>query len=188
MTVIETARLIIRNFGADDWQDLREVIITYQASEYAQYDHKWPTTAEEIKGITEWFAAGDRYLAVCLKTKGILVGLVALNPSEEKGGELNLGYIFHTDYHGKGYATEGCRAVLDYAFGQLAVDRVVTGTAVANEPSCRLLRRLGMKETGQHTEALQATGDGVPVEFAGLSFAISKEEWAANAIAGQFDK
>lgn len=133
MTVIETARLIIRNFGTDDWQDLREVIITYQASEFAQYDHKWPTAAEELKGITEWFAAGDRYLVVCLKPTGKLIGLVALNPSE------------------------------------------------ANYPSCQLLRRLGMKETGQHTEALQTTEDGEPVAFAGLTFAISREEWAANA-------
>ena len=180
MTTIETDRLIIRNFGADDWRDLQEMVIKYQESEYAKYDHKWPTATEEIKGIVEWFAGGDSYLAVCLKATGKLIGFIALtpNPGEEEGGvEFNLGYVFHTDYHGKGYATEGCRAVLDQAFGPLAADKVVTGTAADNKPSCQLLRGLGMKGTGQQIGSLQETPDGEVIEFVSLSFAISREEW-----------
>ena len=53
MTTIETDRLTIRNFGADDWQDLQEMVIKYQESEYARYDHQWPTCMEEIKDIVE---------------------------------------------------------------------------------------------------------------------------------------
>jgi ribosomal-protein-alanine N-acetyltransferase len=178
MTTTETDRLIIRNFYADDWRDLQEMVIKYQESEYAKYDHKWPAATAEIKGIVEWFADGDNYLVVCLRTTGKLIGFIALNPGEEEGGvEYNLGYVFHTDYHGKGYATEGCRAVLDHAFGPLAADRVVTGTAAANKPSCQLLRRLGMKETGQQIGSLQETPGGEPIEFVGLSFAILREEW-----------
>lgn len=180
MTTIETDRLTIRNFGADDWQDLQEMVIKYQESEYARYDHQWPTCMEEIKDIVEWFAGGDSYLAACLKTTNKLIGFIALNPGEEEGDvEFNLGYAFHTDYHGKGYATEGCRAVLDHTFGPLAGERVVTTTAAANKPSCQLLRRLGMKETGQHTSSFQETPDGKPIEFASLSFAISRKEWVA---------
>jgi ribosomal-protein-alanine N-acetyltransferase len=177
MTSIETDRLVLRNFQADDWQDLLEVAAKYQASEYAKYDHNWPTDAEEIKGVVEWFATGDRFLAVCLKTTGKLVGLVSLNPKD--GGEYGFGYVFHTDYHGQGYATEACRAALDHVFGPLGAERVVTGTAEANEPSCRLLRRLGLKEIGQGKGSFRETAEGEPIEFVALSFAISREEWAA---------
>ena len=125
MTRLETARLIIRNFRADDWRDLQEMIIKYQASEYSRYDGKWPTSADEIKDITKWFAGGDGHLAVCLKTTGKLIGFIALKPDEEGSGDgHNLGYIFHADYHGRLYATEGCRAVLHHAFGPLGADQV----------------------------------------------------------------
>ena len=180
MITIETDWLVIRNFAADDWQDLQEMIIKYQASEYAKFDGKWPTASSKIKGIVEWFAGGDRHLAVCLKTTGKLIGFVALKPGEEEGDVvMHLGYIFHADYHGKGYATEGCRAVLDHAFGPLEADRVVAGTAAVNRPSRQLLRRLGMVQTGQHTGSNQETPEGKPIEFAGLSFALSREEWEA---------
>lgn len=178
MTAIQTDRLAIRNFDVDDWHDLREMITQYQSSEYAMYDHEWPTATEEIKRITEWFAGGDSYLAVCLKTTRKVIGFIALNREEQDDClAFNLGYCFNADYQGKGYATEGCQAVLDHAFGQLAADKVITGTAAANQPSCRLLMRLGMRKTGESTGSLRQTPDGKPIEFAGLSFAISRDEW-----------
>lgn len=84
MTLLETERLIIRNFGTGDSEALHEMICQYESSELAAYDQQWPTSPEEIKGVTEWFAAGDSYLAVCLKDTGRFIGFVALNP-EQKG-------------------------------------------------------------------------------------------------------
>jgi RimJ/RimL family protein N-acetyltransferase len=180
MKAIETDRLTIRNFYPDDWRDLQEMIVKYQESEYAQYDHPWPTGTEKIKDIAAWFAREDGYLAVCLRARDKLIGLITLHPGAAKGSvEFKLGYIFHAGYHGQGYATEGCRAVLDHAFGTLAASRVVSTTAAANAPSCQLLQRLGMQEVGQHTSSFQEAPDGRPVEFASLSFAISRQEWAA---------
>jgi RimJ/RimL family protein N-acetyltransferase len=180
MEAIETSRLIIRNFHAEDWQDLLEIAIQYEASAYAQYDHQWPTSEDKVRGATAWFAEGDRFLAVCLKTTHKLIGLISLSQKEEEEGSVfGLGYLFNFDYHGKGYATEGCRAVLAYAFGHLAADGVKTGTAEANHPSCRLLKRLGLQETGRSTASFRKTPDGRPIEFVALSFAISRDEWLA---------
>ena len=58
MIPIETERLVVRNFTVDDWEALHEMIVQYEASEYAAYDQQWPTSAEEVKGIAEWFARG----------------------------------------------------------------------------------------------------------------------------------
>ena len=175
---METDRLIIRNFSVDDWQDLQEMVIQYQASEYAIYDHKWPTSTEEIKGIVKWFADGDSYLAVCLKNTLKLIGFVSLNQKKKEGSlEFGLGYCFNFDYHGKGYATESCQALIDYAFDQLGADRIVTGTAAANHPSCQLLKRLGLKKTGESTGSFWNTPDGKPIKFLGFSFALLRDEW-----------
>ena len=149
MISLETDRLIIRNFAPDDWQELQELAIQYQASEWAQYDHPWPTSAPEVKGMAEWFASGDGYLAVCLKSTGKLIGLLNIHHREELEGRVHgLGYVFHPHYHGQGYATESCRAGINHVFGLLAADRILTGTHPDNKPSVALLKRLGLREIG----------------------------------------
>lgn len=180
MKAIETDRLIIRNFQLDDWRDLQELVVQYAASDVAQYDHRWPTSAQEIKGVAEWFASGDRFLAVCLKATGRFIGFISSHRDEGEGSlEFGLGYIYHPRYRGKGYATEGCRALIDHAFGELGADRVTSSTALANDRSCRLLRRLGMRETGRSTASFRQTENGEPVECDAVSFALSRADWQA---------
>ena len=177
---METERLIIRKFVSDDWKALHEMIVLNEASEYAVYDHAWPTDPEKIKGVVEWFAGGDRFLAVCLKDSGRFIGFVALNPEQENDARAyNLGYIFHANYHGQGYASEACRAVIGRAFDQLQAERVIAGTAALNLPSCRLLERLGFKIIAESTGSLRNTQDGQPIEFLGRTYALTKENWAA---------
>ena len=88
------------------------------------------------------------------------MGLIAINRRQEQVGRVyNLGYVFHPSYHGQGYATEGCRAAMDYVFEQLAAHGILTGTHPANQPSVRLLERLGIKEIDQ------------------VKYAMSREDW-----------
>jgi RimJ/RimL family protein N-acetyltransferase len=177
---LETERLVLRNFCAEDWRDLHEVIVHYQASDVAQYDHEWPTGEDEIKGIVEWFAGGDSYLAVCTRDTGRLIGLLSLHPKEDVAiREFGFGYIFHPAYRGRGYATEACRAALDHAFSTLGAERFSTGTAEANAPSRRLLARLGFRETGMGTGSLRTTEEGEAIEFVALSYTLTREDWAA---------
>jgi RimJ/RimL family protein N-acetyltransferase len=175
MIAIETDRLVIRNFKGDDSEALRKMIVQYEASEYAAYDEQWPTSAEKIKGVTEWFASGDNFLAVCLKDTSQFIGFVALNP--EEGNEYNLGYVFDSDYHGHGYATEACQAILDRAFDQLQALKVISGTASVNRNSCRLLERLGFQKTGERITSFKTGEDGKPIEFLGYLYTISNEAW-----------
>jgi ribosomal-protein-alanine N-acetyltransferase len=178
VTTLETKRLAIRNFTPGDWEALHEMIAQYEASEYAVFDQQWPTTPDEIKGVAEWFASGDSFLAVCLKDTGRFIGFVALNPEQKEGVRAyNLGYIFNFDYHGKGYATEACRAVLEHAFDSLQADSVITGTAAVNCASCKLLERLGFRKTGESMGSLRSTPEGKPIEFLGYTYSLTKEDW-----------
>ncbi len=178
MNSIESTRLIIRNFKTDDWEALHEMIVQYEASEYAAYDNQWPTGAEQIKGVTEWFASGDGFLAVCLKDTGRFIGFVALNPEDRADcREFNLGDVCNSDFHGKGYATEACGAVLGRAFNELQAQSIISGTAAVNQASCRLLERLGFQKTAESMGAFKNTTDGKPIEFLGYQYALTKEEW-----------
>ena len=174
---IETTRLFLRNFRTDDAQPLREMIVQKESSEYAIYDHEWPTSLDEIKRITAWFAREDHYLAVCLKETGKLIGYICLNPAQETETRVfDLGYCFNSDYHGQGYATEACKAVIEYAFSDLQADSLTCGTAAANTPSVRLLDRLGFKKTGEETISFRKTPDGKPIEFTGYGFTLSQAD------------
>ncbi len=161
MQAIETERLIIRSFTPEDGDALLKMILGYQQSPYAKYDHPWPTDPEQIRGVAKWFAEGDNYLAVCRKSDGVFLGFVCLNPDEYHGEQaLSIGYIFDADYHGQGYATEAGRAALARAFDALGAAYVITGTAQENLPSVRLLARLGLRQIDE-----------------GPGWAISREEW-----------
>jgi len=178
MNPIKTERLVLRNFTLGDWKALHPMIVQYQASDLAAYDQAWPTSPEEIKGVTGWFASGDSYLAVCLKDTTQFIGFIALKPeSEEDNRVYNIGYVFDSNYHGKGYATEACRAALRHAFGYLQVRKVVTGTAAANRASCRLLERLGFQKIAESTGSLRTGADGKPIQFLGYTYALSRDAW-----------
>ena len=178
MTTLETERLILRNFIISDWKALHEMINQYESSGLAVYDHKWPTSPEEIRKVAERFASGDSYLAVWLKDTSRFIGFVSLNREQKEDcREFNIGYIFNFDYHGKGYATEACRAAIGHAFDRLQARRVITGTAAANLASCRLLERLGFKRTVESVGSFRNTQDGKPIEFLGCTYAISRDEW-----------
>jgi [ribosomal protein S5]-alanine N-acetyltransferase len=178
MTTLQTERLVPRNINISDWEPLHEMIEQYESSELAAYDHTWPTAPEEIIKITEWFAQGDSYLAVCLKESDRFIGFVALNQEQKQASRVfNLGYVFNFSHHGKGYATEGCRAVLDHAFCRLRAQRVVSGTAAANAPSCRLLERLGFKWATESLMSFRNAQDGTPKQFVGRQYELAREEW-----------
>ena len=165
---METQRLIIRNFQPDDWQELQEVAVHYQASKWAKYDIPWPTSTEKVQEMAKFFATGDDFLAVSLKDTGKLIGLIAIERrKDQEAGVHNLGYVFHPGYSGQGYATEGCQAAMAYLFEQLEITAILTGTHLENMPSVRLLKKLGLHHIGQD------------------EFRISKEEWLAQKNASQ---
>lgn len=182
MVSLETARLAIRNFRSADWEALHELIGQYEASGLAVYDQPWPLSPEAIRQVMQWFVRGDSYLAVCLKETDRCIGLAALTPESQAeeiaaGPAFSLGYIFNFDYHGQGYATEACRAVLAYAFERLQARQIVSGTAAANLTSCRLLERLGFQRTGESISSFRCAPDGTPIRFIGYSFVLTRARW-----------
>jgi RimJ/RimL family protein N-acetyltransferase len=66
----------------------------------------------------------------------------------QPSGDTEIGWHFHPDYWGRGYATEAATAVLAYALGG-GLDRVVAVTAPANTASQKVCLRIGMTHRGQ---------------------------------------
>jgi RimJ/RimL family protein N-acetyltransferase len=58
---------------------------------------------------------------------------------------VEVGWRLARAYWGHGYATEAARAAVEFGFGELGLAEIVSFTPVANEPSRRVMRRLGMR-------------------------------------------
>lgn len=91
MIRIETKRLVLRPFTAADWRDFQELSVDWAAAPGPAFD-KWPTTEEACKDSVQHMATRDKYLALCLRESGKVVGLLALN-GFEKEGCMDLGHV-----------------------------------------------------------------------------------------------
>ena len=76
---------------------------------------------------------------------GHFLGWWALAIDDEDAGTAELGYRLRRDAWGRGYATEGSRALLEHAFTTLGLPRVWAVTMAVNTPSRRVMERLGMR-------------------------------------------
>jgi RimJ/RimL family protein N-acetyltransferase len=80
---------------------------------------------------------------------GEFIGFTGLNPMPGDvpgAGGMEVGWRLPRAAEHHGYATEAARAALDVAFGGLALPEVYSMTAVLNEPSQAVMRRLGLTE------------------------------------------
>lgn len=175
MKELYTERLTIRNFTPDDVIDLQEIIISKEASNYAIYDHEFPTSLDEVKKINHRFSKGDKFLAIYEPTDQKVIGFVCLNG--ENKDILDLGFCFNALYEGKGYATEASTAVINYAFNTLQVERLESGTANLNDPARKLLQRLNFSKQNEEVLSFRKTLDGKPIEFIGSNYLLEKDDW-----------
>ncbi|MDP8927178.1 MAG: GNAT family N-acetyltransferase [Actinomycetota bacterium] len=78
------------------------------------------------------------------KDTGDVVGSCQL---DRERGELEISYQLLPEFWGHGYATEAVVAVLRWAASANDDPHIIAVTQTANEPSCRLLQRLGMRRS-----------------------------------------
>lgn len=62
-------------------------------------------------------------------------------------------------------------------FTDLNAEKLVTGTAIENQPSCNLLNRLGLKRISEKVGSFRETPDGKPIEFIGVIYELTLDEW-----------
>lgn len=115
----------------------------------------------------EWYQ-----VAIEQKTTGKLIGDCAFKTAED-GMQAEVGYTLDRRFHGRGYATEAVGGLIDYLFDQLNMHRVFANCDTRNEPSWRLLQRLGFRLEGHYVESYR-DGGSWGSEY---QYAILQREW-----------
>ncbi len=158
---LKTDRLLIRELVPDDWRSMQKIAIDFRKSKYAIYDMSLPIENEKIAVLTQQFAETQLFYAVLFDN--VMIGYICFH---EERGNYDLGFCFHSDYHGKGYALENCSAVMEYMAKERKVKAFTAGTALKNKPSCKLLDKLGftLKETELLSFHKNANGNGITFE------------------------
>lgn len=93
------------------------------------------------------------------------------------GVQASIGWAFDPSYAGRGLATEAALALLPIAFDELGVHRVTAECFALNEPSWRLMERLGMRREFHGVRDSLHRDRGW---LDGLGYALLAEEWRSS--------
>lgn len=72
------------------------------------------------------------------------IGLQTYEGNTHFSPTVEIGWRLHSDFWGKGYATEGAKAALEHGFTQLNLNEIVAFTAAINTRSQRVMEKIGM--------------------------------------------
>ena len=147
---LETEQLILRQFTEDDVENLVELDSDPGVMQFITGGR--PTPRDEIEkevlpAFLDYYErfAGCGFWAAVEKSTGEFVGWFHFRPAAgAPPGEVELGYRLRRSAWGKGYATEGSRALIDKGFAELGVERVVASTMVVNVASRRVMEKAGL--------------------------------------------
>ena len=177
-----TDRLALRRFTAADGPALHGYLGRPEVVEFEPYD---PLSPEQAAVAAAQRATDARFWAVDLGSDATLIGHVYLARAEPDWWQTwELGYVFHQDHWGHGYATEACTALLDQVFADGA-HRVKAGCDPANRRSWSLLERLGMRREAHtvRSVAFFREASGHPLWHDAFGYAILAHEWTPRASA-----
>ena len=160
---IETDRLIVRDFRAEDVYDLHEILgdeETMQNCEPAYYFEKTQQFLEE-------FCIGKKSaVAAALKGSNKVIGYILFKPLEE--GIYEIGWFFNRTYWRQGYAYEACSALMAYGFREMNIHKMVA-EAIDAQKSVKLMEKLGMKREGaQRSQVKDSSGCWADLYLYGL--------------------
>lgn len=146
MIVHETSRLLLETWALEDFGAFSEVARDPEVMHYIAQGEPWPDSRigwfmglqrayQETLGYCNW--------RLTSRADGELIGFCGLAPLPMANAP-EIGWWLKPAHWGKGYASEAAEKVLDVAFSEHNLDRVVARAYRKNERSIKLMNRLGM--------------------------------------------
>ena len=178
---LETERLILRRLTPDDVDLAATLDADPAVMRYINGGR--PTPRDEIRDIylPAWIAyyeGGDRFgfWAAIEKGTGAFVGWFHLRPrTSDPDDEPELGYRLIASAWGRGYATEGSRALIRRAFEDLGASRVYATTMVVNVASRRVMEKAGLRFVRVFHEPWPDWIDGE--EHGDVEYELTRDRW-----------
>lgn len=153
-------RIHLREFTLSDVDDALAIVGDDRVTRSLSFDTRdRPATHAMLASAIAAAAANPRaefYLAVVLPANDRVIGFARLALGGVKAAKL--GYAIHADHWGHGYATEAARTLTAYGFDHLGLHRITAAVGPDNEPSKRVLKRLGFTHEGRLRDHVWTNG------------------------------
>jgi arylformamidase len=157
----ETERCWVRSWRADDAERVLDI---YSRWEVARWLGSEPKVMEGMEAaerlVSRWSELNDTdeiagRWAVERKSDGVVLGVVILVPLPDGDGEFEVGWHFHPDAWGGGYASETARAAVAWGFDH-GLSEIWAVVRPDNAASIAVCRRIGMTAEGLTTKYYDA--------------------------------
>ena len=148
---IKTERLILREVVKEDVNDIFEI---FSDEDIAEYD--WfvsikdiDTAFKFIQHYKEEFDDKEEITwGIALKETNRLIGICCLGDFELDSRRAEIGYDIKKTEWNKGYATESVKAITEYGFTKLNLNRIEAFITPGNDASVKVLKNLGYTQEG----------------------------------------
>ncbi len=184
-TFLETQRLVLRGFSEADADHL---LALDNDPDVMRFINGGRTTSREAirtqtlpRLLHDYPCFGTRgYWAAEEKSTGLFLGWFEFRPLDEHNpAVVELGYRLNKAAWGRGYATEGSRALIHRGFTVLGVERVTANTMAVNTGSRRVMEKAGLTFLRSFTEEWPEAIEGS--EHGEVEYELTRAKWVQNA-------
>ncbi len=148
---LETERLILRQVMKKDADQLYEML---SEPEVAKYDYFYPVTSKAealifVERFTKELEEKEEITwGVILKETNQFIGTCCLGEFNQGARRAEIGYDLTQKQWGKGYATEAVKAVIDFGFNRMNLNRIEATITPGNDASVQVLKKLNFTREG----------------------------------------
>ena len=167
--ILETPRLVLRPFAADDLNRMAELMANKDFMRFSM----GPMTREQTKSFVDKVIGWDRdglpsQFAMIVRSDNTLAGYCGFFHQEVDGKmEIEIGYRLDSVFWNRGLTTEAARSVRDHGFRDLKLEHVISLIHPENHASRRVAEKNGM------TLKRKTSFRGFPT----FVFAMTREQW-----------
>ncbi|MGB0338205.1 GNAT family N-acetyltransferase [Pseudomonas sp.] len=156
-----TERLYLRQLEAGDWDLFLALHTDPTVIQYVCDAPSETETRERFESRLPHWLPGSRHwlcLVVFDRQSGCAVGVTGLKLEPDEQATAEVGYLFLSGQHGKGYGFESLQRVMDYAHDILGLKVLKAVVTEGNAASCRLLEKCGFVFERREGDAYQING------------------------------
>ena len=163
MILIETKRLILREFQIEDTLPLNDIC---NESYILKWMPDWESTVQQRKRWIQWVSSKYNEITKCEmrvmlalteKNSGNLMGMVGLGNKREVNNEIEIAYFISSKYSKNGFTTEAANAIANWAFESIGLEYLIAIVEPDNYASQKVLEKCEFKK--QETKMILNSGE-----------------------------
>jgi len=174
---LETRNLILRRMHAADSSAIFDILSDFKVTDFYD-DDAFTDIAQASDQIEAWENGYKNRVCIrwgiCQKYEGTIIGSCGYYGIHTWNLRASFGYELASEYWRQGIMTEALRAMIDYGFDEMGLNRIDAVVMPGNIASIKMLERLGFRNEGRLEEYEKWGGKGFVDLF---MFAMLRKDW-----------